>query len=1042
MNLSAWAFRQQHILFFLVVVLALLGVSAYFSLPSREDPKLLIREAVVTTRFPGMAAEEVDQLISRPLEEQLRTLPEIKKLRSISSTGVSTIHVEVDDRYFDLTPIWSKLRNRVEAAARNLPEGTLPPEVNDEFGDVSVVTVALRSQDFGGAAMFDVAEHLRDSLYAVEGTKRVDILGAQEERITIEVSDARMLALGLSVEDIAATLQQQNIVAAAGGIDLGDRVLSIEPTGEIRTVAELRELLVRIPSTGDVLPLRDIAEVNEGFVDPPSPRAYFNGEPALVLTVSMLPEYSVLDFGPKVMATLDELEAGLPLGYRLDTVTYQAEAVERAVYGVSGSVLQTLGIVLAVVILFLGWRTGLIVGSIVPVVIVITLAVMGFFEIRLQRMSLATLIIALGLLVDNGIVIAEDYKRRLELGESRDAALRAVGKELSFPLLSSTLTTVLVFLPLMLAEHSSGEYTRTISLVILISLSVSWVVAMTLTPVLCHRFIKVRPGATPTEDGRLASAKRRRREVFTVLEAIYEQVLRRTLRRPWLFAGSMGALLVVAMGALALVPQKFFPDSDRPQIMVYLDLPAGISTRETDRRLQGVLHSLNDREEFPAIVSHAGYMGFGGPRFVLSLTPIDPTPNQGVVMINVDRVESVGPLVEKLRRYLLRHHPEVDARVAQMYFGPDDSNVLKVQLKGPDRDFVYQTSRRIEEIVGSVPGAIEIRGSWENRLSKLAVVVDQHRARRAGVSSADVDRSISTFLDGRPLSEVRDGNDIYPIVARGPEGLRHDLDRLKSTQVYAAGAGPVSLLSVADFRLRSGYSRIEREDLVPTVTVEARNTEMTAEDMVRVLEPKLAELRESLPPGHSIEYDGVISDSTEGQAALSANVPLCFGLMVLLLIAQFRSYRRPAIILMTIPLIMVGVAVGLHVMGADLGFMVILGIYALAGIIINNAIVLIDRIELERKEADGPEALVRASVRRLRPIVMTTVTTILGLLPLIVFRDALFYGMASVMAFGLLVGTVLTLGFVPVMYRLFFAKQLRTAGSSPKASGGPMIRHA
>ena len=1036
MTLSEAAFRYRPVVFMLLVVMMAYGALSYFTLPAQEDPAVTIREAVVTTSYPGLSPERVERLITKTLEEAIRQVPEVDEIRSTSTAGLSTIHVEVHDIYFDLDQIWDEVREEIDAAAADLPDGASHPALNDDFGDVAVVTAALTSDGFAMRDMFDMAKHIRDLLYGVEGTRRIDILGAQEERIYIEVEGARLGELGISPNEIVATLSAQNVIRPGGSVDTGTSSFIIEPTGNFDSVADIEETLVRLPGGEDVVPLRDIAQVRRDYVDPPERRAYHNGEPAIVFAVAMQDGYSVLDYAEQVRDMLAEIEAGLPVGYSLDIVTYQAEQVANAVFGVSRSVVQTLAIVLAVVVLFLGVRTGLIVGSIVPAVMLVSIAMMGFGGMALERMSLATLVIALGLLVDNGIVIAEDFKRRLESGTGRDEALRRTGRELAFPLLSSTLTTILVFLPLMLAQHVAGEYARSISLVILIALSTSWVLAMTVTPALCHAFIKApQPGGGGAGGAGAPPARRDfSQRVFEPLGRGYGAVLRRLLRRRRLFLALMGVLLVGAVVALAHAPQRFFPESDRTQVLVYIDMPAGVSANATDAVMNRVFEAIDRPGTLPHVANHVGYVGFGGPRFVLSLTPVDPAPHRAFMVFNVDGQENMDATIDELRMLFRQEFPELSARVTRMFLGPSDSSIIEVQARGPDADYLYGTAYEIEAILADVPGAIDVRHDWENRISRIVVDVDQNRARRAGISSGDIARSMESFFSGRQATEFREGDDIFPIVARAVADERGDLDRVRTLNVFAEESGiAVPLMQVADIRLANDFSTIARENLIRTVTVEARNTLMTAQDMVPLIAERLDALRAQLPPGHSIELDGVVTDAGDGQAALAANIPLCIGLVLVLLVAQFNGFLRPAIIVAVVPLLIIGAALGIYVMNADFGFMPILGLYALAGIIINNAIVLIDRIDIERAEpgADPFEAVISAAMRRLRPIILTTLTTIGGLLPLIISQDPLFFGMASVIAGGLLVGAILTLGVVPVLYTLLFGIRPAAEGSAP-----------
>lgn len=1016
MNLSLLAYRHRPFVLATLVITMVYGVFSYFSLPAREDPKITVREAVITTLFPGLAAQRVEALITRTIEEAVRQVPEVEEIRSQSRDGRSTIHVEVSDSYFALDQIWDEVRSKMEDARADLPEGTYPPVLNDDFGDVAVVTVALTAQGFDMGAMFDVAQTVRDSLFAVPHSKRIDILGAQEERIFVEIDSARIAQFGVDPEVIVASIQAQNTIRPGGVVDTGGRSFEIRPTGSYESVEDVAATLVPVEE-GAVIPLEDIARISRGFIDPPARKAYFNGRPAIIFAIAMDEGTSVLDFAEQVRSRVQRLEAGLPVGYQLDIVTYQADQVANAVYGVSLNLLQTLVIVIAVSIVFLGLRTGLIVGSIVPAAILVTLALMGVFNIALERMSLATLIIALGLLVDNGIVVSEDFKRRLEDGDSRDAALEAAGRELALPLLTSSLTTILVFLPLMLADHTAGEYTRNISLVILITLSVSWLLSMTVTPQLCHRFI-----SDPAAGGEIGSRWSHR--LFEALTDRYRALLPGLLRWWWPFLLLMLGLLIGAAYQFGQLPSKFFPASDRAQLLVYLDLPADVTTRETDRQIRAASQLVMDRERFPYFEDHAAYVGFGGPRFVLSLRPVDPAPNVGFMVINVDGAKNIQRGIRDLRKALGETFPALEARVTDMFLGPSDSSVIEIQVKGPDADYVYATARRIERALADVPGTIDIHNDWYGRVTQITVEVDQARARRAGVTSRDIALALQTFFSGRAVTEFREGDDIFPVVVRGRPGERRDLERVKSVTVRSDRTGePVPLLQVAEFSLENTWSTIARENLTRTVTVSARNTRSTAEDMVPSIAPVLEELRRELPFNHSIEFDGVVTESVEGRSALTANTPLVIGLIALLLIAQFNDFRRPLIVFAIVPLISIGAALGLTLLRGNMGFMVMLGLFALAGIIINNAIVLIDRIDIERRASndDDGRALVDASVQRLRPILMSTITTILGLVPLIIGRDPLFYGMAGAIAFGLGIGTVLTLGVVPVLYSLFFS---------------------
>ncbi|MEW9799287.1 efflux RND transporter permease subunit [Alteromonas sp. CYL-A6] len=1021
MSLSELSLRQNRLMLALVFMLMAFGVYSYVTLPAQEDPSITIREAVVTTTYPGLPADKVELLITKTLEEAARKLPEVDEIRSVSMTGRSTIHVKIQDRYFELEQIWDDLRDELEQVQGDLPAGTSAPLVNDNFGDVAVLTVALLADDsYTNGERFDFAQHIRDNLFKVDGVKRIDLLGILPEQITIEVNNSKLSQMNLSPNQLIGILQQQNIIQPGGTIDSNGINFAIQPSGYFETVDDVRNALITVPGQQESFLLKDIATITRETVDPPSRTAFFNGKPAIVFAIAKNDHVDVLKFTPAMEQEIDALNATLPAGMSLHTITRQADVVENAVDGVSINVLETLAIVCSVVILFLGLRAGLIVGAIVPGVIMLTIAIMAFSGMVLERMSLATLIISLGVLVDNGIVVAEDFKRRLEDGEDRRQALTDSSRSLAFPLLTSSLTTILVFLPLMLADSVSGEYTRSISLVIMISLLVSWLLSQTITPYLCYHFIPAPGKGNNTQTGMNIS------EYFTRLNPVYESGLRRILNYRGLFIALMIGLFFLGGFAMSKVPVKFFPDSDRAQVLVYLDLPAGSSIRETNRTLNAIFKELEDTGRFPHVKRHVAYGGFGGPRFVLSLRPIDPEPSKGFIMLDVGERQYVQPTIEALRDLFAASYPNVYARVTKMFLGPSDSSKIDIQVKGPDKDKLYNSAKEIEALLAALPGSYDIRNDWENRITQIKLDINQQKARRAGISSNDISQTLNTYFSGRAISEFLEGDDILPIVVRGSDDERFDLSRIKSVNIYSSSRGvSVPLTQVADIRYETSFSRIAREDLFRTITIEAKNALHNAEEMVPMIDKDIQALRDTLPYGYTIEYDGVIEESAKSRNSLNEYLPLCIAIIVLLLVAQFRSYRRTAIILLTIPLIIIGAASGLLIMQGDFGFMVILGLYALAGIIVNNGIVLIERIDAERDEldedGDHAEAVVTASVRRLRPILMSTFTTILGLVPLLISGDVLFYAMASAIAFGLAVGTILSLGVVPVLYSLFFS---------------------
>jgi multidrug efflux pump subunit AcrB len=1038
MNLSLLALRFQSAVFLIVALVMAFGAYSYFNLPAREDPEILVREAVVVTTYPGLDAARVEMLVTKPLEEALTSLPELKEIRSTSMDGVSIIHPVLDDQFTDLGQIFDQMREKIVDASARLPEGTNTPLINDDFGDVAIITLALWGEDYPQKDLYDYAQHLRDHLLTIPGTKKVEIIGAQPEQIFIEYQDSVASQIGISPDDFIGAIQSQNIILPGGQIDTGDTAFILSPTGDYRTLFEIEATLLNVRGAEGLVRLGDVANVRAGYIDPPRNKAFFNGKEAIVLTLAMRSDQSVLNYSRRASQTIDALRETLPAGLKFDIITYQADQVGDAVYGVSINMLQTLAIVLIVVMILLGIRTGLIVGSIIPAVILATLGVMGVFGLQLERMSLATLIISLGLLVDNGIVISEDFKRRLSEHSDRDLAIRQTGSELALPLLASSATTIAVFLPLMIANTASAEYTRSISQVILISLSISWVFAMTVTTTLCYHFVS--PPVRTLADGseRRPSISDR---IFSSVENAYGAVLSVFLRLRWLYVALMIVALVLSGMLMGTINQKFLPESDRAQILVYVDLPAGVTERTTQARLEEMMTAIGDNERYPDVMSYAAYVGFGGPRFVLSLAPVDPAPNKGFIVINMTDIDATIANVPRLREDFRATVPDVNARVSRMFLGQSDPNVIEVQLKGPDAEYIFEKSKELERMLLDVPGTIDVWSDWYNRIDRLEVRIDQQAARIAGVTSSDVARLLSQFASGTPVSQFRDGDEVIPIVIRSAGDERTSIDRLRTASVYSSTTGEVIPLSqVASVERAPGYAFIQREDLIRTVTIQGRNPTMTPQDMVPILAPKLAAFEATLAPGHSTEFDGLLNEINATNAALAATMPLIGAIFLVILVLQFNGFKRPAILFLTLPFVIIGAAVGLYVMQATFGFMVILGLFALVGILINNSIVLVDRIDIELREADvdPASAVIIACKRRLWPILMSTITTVIGLLPLIIAKDILFFGMASALAFGLGLGTiVISLGLTPVLYCLFFGirPSKRQTASDPAPTG-------
>lgn len=1021
-NIAAYAIRNGRFTLFALIALVMAGFGTYLTHPSQEDPEITMRSAVVTAYFPGMSAERIEQLVVKPIEEAAKQISEVTDITSTASTGFASITVEVGPKYFDLDPIWSSLRNKMEDLKQDLPSGTSGPFVNDDFGRVSVATLALTGSDFSMAELHNTARDIRDGIGALPLVSRVDLFGVQEERIWLIADQAYIDQLGVSPQAVITALKGQNVILPGGSIAADGRRIVIEPSGNFEGIEEVGDVPFSLPN-GGIVYVRDLFTIERGYVDPPERPSYYNGQPSVMLGVAMVSGSSISEFGIALEAQVAGVRAELPLGMNLDYSTYQPPLVAVAVADATNNLLQTIATVLVVVILFLGMRTGLIVGSIVPLAILCALVGMSLWGIPLHRISIAAIIIGLGLLVDNGIVVAEDIKRRMEEGSERLAACLASPQELGMPLLSSSLTTILAFMPLYLAEDAVGEFVGSLAQVLFLALMSSWVLSMAVTPTLCYWFLpekKANADVSATFE--------------TPIYRFYRQILGVLLAQRLVFVAAMVGVFFLALYGMGFVTPRLMPPSDRAQFVVHVELPTGTDVNETIRVTNDFLDWLSDGENNPDVVQHSAYVASGGPRFFLAMSPTDPVPHKAFILVDVTELDAVQPMMAKVSGYFRDSVPEAHGRPETLFFGTTPPGTVDLQISGPDIWQLYKIGNDLEEAFRTVPGAADIRTDWGAPVIKLLVRVDQDRARRAGVSSEDVARGLASYFDGIVVTDFREGDTVIPIKIRAAEDQRSELDSLRSITIFSTErGGAVPLIQIADIEGALEPFEIHRFNQERGLKVSAILPNAQAAEFYALLEPALEAVH--VPAGYSIEVQGELQDSANATGALFAYLPHCAAGILILLVWQFNSFRRPAIIILTIPLIVIGAAAGLLTTGAFLDFNAMLGLLSLGGILINNGIVMIEKIDSERAEGKSVmDAVITSALVRARPIIMTTLTTILGLMPLMFFGGELWFAMTVVIASGLAVGTVLTLGVVPVLYSLFFDFR----GGEPAKSRAPV----
>ncbi|MBP7829796.1 MAG: efflux RND transporter permease subunit [Kiritimatiellae bacterium] len=1020
MNTATWCIRNNRTSVIGFILVALAGLTAYRTLPRLESPDFTIRVALVVTYFPGASPQKVENLITDKLEAKLQEMPEVKLIESQSMTGISIVSVEMQAQYMDMQPIWTRLRNKVDDVRADLPDGVIGPNVNDEFGDVFPVLVALTGDGYSYREMKDAADDLRSELLALPDVAKVELFGTQDERIFVEFSNARLAELELSPQQLAAAMNSQNVLQPGGDALVGPERVTLEATGEFKTVDDIRQVSLRRPGASEAVYLQDVATVRRGFVDPPSSLTHYNGESCLVLAASMIADGKVTDMGPRVLAKVREFASRLPIGLDCHPFFYQHKYVERSMSDFMSNLVEAFGFVVAVMLAFAGLRMGLITGALVPMAMFMCIGLMPLFGIQLHQISIAALIIALGMLVDNGIVTSENILVRLVRGQDRLEAAGGAMKELWLPLLTSSLTTICAFLPIATAKSDVGEYCFSLFQVIALTLLSSWLLSITMVPLLCYYFLKPKP-AQQAFDSRLYR--------------VYRRFLLWALGHRPAFLAAMVGLFAASLWGFRFIPNIFFPPNEREMLLIDFWQPYGTDIRTTERRVERLENYLLAQTGLVRDV--ATFVGSGGPRWYLALNIEQDNPNYANLVVNTVDTPAAQRLMPMAQAYLDGEFPDCRATVKMLENGPPVGAPIQIRLYGKEIDALYAVRARIEESIRDVPGVANIRDDWGEWTKKLEVQVNQEQAKRAGFTSEDVANSLQAQISGMPVTQFREEDEIIPVLLRSKSAYREDLGNVESLHVYSYATGAnLPLLQVARTRLEWQPSIIRRRDRTRMMTIKMDVEGRFASDVLAEIQPRVDALRDSpdWPAGYAVEYGGEDADSAEAQASISAGLPLAMGLLVLILVAQFNSIRRPLIIVLTIPPVLIGVVPGLLLTAAPFGFMAFLGLISLAGVVVNNAIMLIDRMEIEKGLGQGLEdAIVVSAQRRLRPILMTAITTIVGLAPLSLQGGEMWRPMANTIMFGLAIATVLSLVLCPVLYSYFFRARFKGYAWTPAA---------
>ena len=1009
MNIAESTIKNKLLSVIVILLVLTGGWSAYKDMARFEDPEVTIRVAQINTIYPGASPQEVAEEVSDPLEKALQQLQEVKTINSTSSPGMSEIQVEIKYEFSrnksELQLIWNKVRNKVRDAERSLPPGAGSPIVNDDFGDVYGLYYFLTGDGYSPRELREYAKALQNELLLVEDVGKVALSGAAKEAIFVEISREHAVNLGVSQANIYNILTQQNAVLAAGDVKIGDQRLLIDPSGGINSVETIQNLLVSASADGKIIYLKDIANVWRGYQDPPDMVFKYNGKPAIALGVSNVLGANVVKMGQAIDDKLVEIKEAMPIGMELHEYYHQGKIVAASVQAFVFNVIAALAIVIVTLLIFMGFRSALVIGGILLLTIFATLATMELSGIPMHRVSLGALIIALGMMVDNAIVVTEGIQVGVQKGRKKLDIAKAIVSQTKWPLLGGTLVGIIAFAPIGFAPGQTAEFTNHLFWVILISLLYSWVFALTLTPLFCFWLFKENVSETAAT------------EKDSTFIRLAKEFTRKILSLRQLVIGTAFVLLMLAVWGFQFVQPGFFPASTTPQVVIDYWLPQGTDIHTTEKDLGEIETFLSKIEGVEAVQTLAGS---GGLRFTLVYSPQSPNPAYGQILVRVDDYRTIDGLLPKIQHHIDSGYPNAQAKVWRFIMGPGGGSKIEATFKGPDPEVLRGLADQAKAIMSADGRAVSIRNDWRQVVSVIEPIYNEQNGRSAGISREDLAQALQTNFSGKTVGVYREGDDLIPIVTRAPASERKDIDNITSIQVI--GSASNSIVPIA--QITDGFKTIWRDGQVKREdrqwTIKAQCDPYPGEPVPALfdrLRPQVEAI--TLPQGYTLKWDGEYGDSKESNEDLASTLPMGLGAMFLVVIVLFRKLRQPIIIWMTVPLAIIGVVIGLIVTQTPLEFMGILGVLSLSGLLIKNAIVLIDQVDFEIKN-DKPryDAIVDATASRVRPVMMGSLTTVLGVAPL--FFDAFFKTMSVVLVFGLSFATLLTLVVVPALYAVLF----------------------
>ena len=1027
LNLSEWAVRRPTLILYLMLAIAISGAVSYTRLGRAEDPSFTIKVAVVTAHWPGATAAEVRDQLADPLEKKIQELAYLDRIESYVKPGFVAMQIA----FRDYTPprevpvLFYQLRKKLQDIRSSLPFGVIGPDVNDEFGDVDTVLYAVSGEAANYMVLDKVAEALRKRLLEVPDAIKIDVVGKQSRCVFVEFNESKIANLGISPQAIFESLAKQNAVVDAGVFETPSHRVRVQVTGELQGAEAIAA--VPIEAGGKTLRLADIATIYPGFRDPPEFLARYNGFPAIMVGVVMAKGANVLRFGAAVQAAVAEVRAQTPVGVEIDQIADQPKVVAEAVGEFTGSFVEALVIVLLVSFASLGWRTGIVVALSVPLVLAIVFVFMRIMDIDLQRISLGALIIALGLLVDDAIIAVEMMMVKMEQGFDRIKAATFAWESTAFPMLTGTLITAAGFMPVGFANSGVGEYTGSMFWVLLVALVASWVVAVVFTPYLGVKLLpdfgKLRPHNDPDEIYRTP--------FYLRLRAVISWAVDNRLR----VIGGTLAIFALALLGFVVVQKQFFPYAERLELFVQIQLPEGSSITASlaaAKQAEALVRDDPDADYFST------YVGQGPPRFWLGLSPQLPNESYAELVILSKSVAARERLKTKIETAVAQGAaPQARVRVERFSYGPPVGLAVQFRVIGEDPLKVREIAYRVRDVMGEEPGVLDPHLNWNEQTPIVRLVVDQERARLLGLTPQDISDRLRLVISGITVATLRDGVDQVAVVVRAAPAERGDLSHLGDIVVYSRDGKPVTVSQVARLVYEHEEPIVWRRNRDMMIRVQGGVKDgVQGPDASGRIWARLAPLRESLPPGYRIEMGGAIEESEKGNASIFGMFPLVLIIMLTIVMVQLQDFMRAGLVMMSAPLGVIGASLALNIAHAPMGFVALLGLFALSGMDMRNSIILVDQVRQDLEAGDTyREAIIGATVRRVRPVMLTALAAILAMLPLT--RSAFWGPMALTIMGGLFVATFLTVLFLPALYATWFRKSLDRGLVTP--SGGASI---